>query len=81
MQTDYYHSLQLDPAVVVGLFNDLRHYWDTYYFVSEYTPPDQYKLNNIDQARKRVVQRDQIVNGRPFLRNLVSKLEHQHPYL
>ena len=61
-RTDYYHSLHLDPAIVVGLFNDLRHYWDTYYFVNEYGPPEHYKLNNIDPASNRVVQREQIEN-------------------
>jgi hypothetical protein len=58
MQSDHYHSLHFDPAIVVGLFNDLRHYWDTYYFVREYAPPEQYKLNHIDQASNRVVRRD-----------------------
>jgi hypothetical protein len=81
IKSDYYHSLHLDPALVVGLFNDLRHYWDTYYFVNEYGPPEQYKLNHIDQASNRVVQRNQIENGRPFLRHIVSILEQQHPYL
>ncbi len=38
---EYYHSLHLDPAIVVGLFNNLRHYWDTYYFVRDYAPPEQ----------------------------------------
>jgi hypothetical protein len=81
IKCDYYHSLHLNPAIVVGLFKDLQHYWDTYYFVREYAPPEQYKLNHIDQASNRVVRRDQIENGRPFLRHIVSVLEQQHHHL
>jgi hypothetical protein len=66
---------------VIGLFNDLRHHWDTYYFVRDYAPPEQYKLNHINQASNRVVRRDQIESGRLFLRHIVSVLEQRHPYL
>ena len=66
---------------VRGLFNDLRCYWDTYYCRGSHAPPKKYKLEDIDIARNRVVTRDQIMNGRKFLLEIVVELERLYPYL
>ena len=78
---DWYLKCNLQSSSVIGLFNDLRCYWDTYYHPMSHAPPKKYKLEDIDIARNRVVTRDQILNGRDFLLNIVLELEKIHPYL
>ena len=70
-----YYKRNLASSSVIGLFNDLRCYWDTYYCRVAHAPPKIYKLEDIDIARNQIVTRDQILNGQKFLLNIVLELE------
>ena len=79
--SQYYQLKRVLPCKVTALFNDLRCYWDIHYPASEYPPPNQYKLMDVDVSSNRVIDKACFCNTRPFLNNLISMFEHLYPSL
>jgi hypothetical protein len=53
--SQFYQLKHVLPCKLTALSNDLRCYWDIHYLASEYSPPAQYKLVDIDISSNRVV--------------------------
>ena len=79
--SQFYQLKHVLPCKLTALSNDLRYYWDIHYPASEYSPPDQYKLVDIDISSNRVVDKATFCNARPFLNDLVTMFEFLHPNL
>ena len=79
--SQYYQLKRVLPCKVTALFNDLRCYWDIHYPASEYPPPNQYKLMDVDVSSNRVIDKACFCNTRPFLNDLISMFENLYPHL
>ena len=61
--SQFYQLKHVLPCKLTALSNDLRCYWDIHYLASEYSPPAQYKLVDIDISSNRVVDKASFCNA------------------